>query len=73
MLYIHVCTQNISAERSEKLAGCAGHVIDDTLLRAWCREKLAIDLDKMLRLAAKEGDDSRCAALVRKVRYLASV
>jgi len=30
------------------------------------REKLAIDKDKLLRLAAKEGDDGRCAALVQK-------
>ena len=30
------------------------------------REKLAIDLDKQLRLAAKEGDDGRCARLVQR-------
>jgi len=35
-----------------------------TLLRL--REKLAIDLDKQLRLAAKEGDDGRCAVLVQR-------
>jgi len=30
------------------------------------REKLHIDRDKMLRLAAKDGDDGRCVALIQK-------